>query len=95
MVDKVFGTRLTSTKPASVDAAEKSTVKAGGTSDDKTVTTSTTGQTTLERAMQIAKETPEIDRQKVDEIKNAIARGEFKIDPKAIAKAFIDMTYSQ
>lgn len=96
MVDNVLGTRVTATKSTAVSSVDKANVaKANSVAVDKSPSTSVSGQTTLERAMQIAKDTPEVDRQKVDEIRDSIAKGEFKIDPKAIAKAFVEMTYGQ
>lgn len=45
----------------------------------------------LARASQAMADTPEIDQQKVDDIKAAISRGEFKVDAQAVARAFLDM----
>lgn len=50
-----------------------------------------TGKSVLERAGDSAKSTPDVDLARVNEVKTAIARGEFNIDPKAVARAFINM----
>lgn len=49
------------------------------------------GKSLLERAGERASQTPDVDLARVDEIKTAIARGEFSIDAKAVARAFIQM----
>lgn len=48
----------------------------------------------LERATQLAAAAPEVDQARVDSIKAAIANGEYRIDPEATARAFIDMELS-
>ncbi len=53
---------------------------------------STSVSSLIERAKAAAEHVPEIDRQKVDDIKQAIARGEFQVNPKAVAQAFVSMT---
>ena len=47
------------------------------------------GKGLLERAGERAQSTPEVDTARVDEVKAAIARGEFRIDSKAVARAFM------
>lgn len=53
---------------------------------------STSVSSLIERAKAAAEHVPEVDRQKVDDIKQAIARGEFQVNPKAVAQAFVSMT---
>ena len=53
--------------------------------------TAAAGKGLLERATNSAKSGPDVDTARVNEIKTAIARGEFSIDPKAVARAFINM----
>jgi len=48
----------------------------------------------MARARELATSAPEIDQSRVDSIKDAIARGEYRIDPEATARAFIDMELS-
>ncbi|WP_022955814.1 flagellar biosynthesis anti-sigma factor FlgM [Perlucidibaca piscinae] len=45
----------------------------------------------LARATDIARAAPEIDEAKVARIKEALAKGEFQMNPDAIARAFMDM----
>jgi len=45
----------------------------------------------LSRAARANANTPEVQQSKVDDIKAAIRRGEFKVDSQAVAKAFLDM----
>lgn len=54
--------------------------------------TNSASSSLIERAKAAAEHVPEVDRQKVDDIKQAIARGEFHINPKAVAQAFVSMT---
>ncbi len=54
-------------------------------------TSTTAGKSLLERATNSAKSGTDVDIARVSEIKTAIARGEFSIDPKAVARAFINM----
>lgn len=54
-------------------------------------TSSATGKSLLERATDSAKSSPDVDAARVSEIKIAIARGEFSIDSKAVARAFINI----
>lgn len=44
-----------------------------------------------ERALSLAKASPEINASRIDQIKQAISSGEFSIDAKAVARAFIAM----
>jgi len=50
-----------------------------------------TGKSLLERAGERAKASPDADMARVNEVKAAITRGEFSIDAKAVARAFINM----
>lgn len=65
-------------------AAEAAPMRAG----------SSHGKTLLERASTQAHSAPDVDTARVSEVKAAIARGEFSIDPKAVARAFINMESS-
>ncbi|WP_068859002.1 flagellar biosynthesis anti-sigma factor FlgM [Perlucidibaca aquatica] len=47
--------------------------------------------TLTERAQSLAKASPDVDMSRVRDIKDAISRGEFTIDAKAVARAFIAM----
>mgnify|MGYP000057578696 CR=1 FL=1 len=49
------------------------------------------GKTLVERATDRAKSGPDVDMARVSAVKTAIARGEFSIDPQAVARAFINM----
>lgn len=49
------------------------------------------GKTLMEQASERARSSPEVNNVRVGEVKAAIARGEFTIDPKAVARAFIRM----
>lgn len=49
------------------------------------------GKSLLARASERAQSSPDVDITRVNEVKSAIARGEFSIDPKAVARAFINM----
>lgn len=53
---------------------------------------STSVSSLIERAKVAAEHVPEVNRQQVDDIKQAIARGEFQVNPKAVAQAFVSMT---
>ncbi|MEL0027592.1 MAG: flagellar biosynthesis anti-sigma factor FlgM [Perlucidibaca sp.] len=48
----------------------------------------------LARATALAGAAPEIDQGRIDSIKDAISRGEYRVDPEATARAFIDMELS-
>lgn len=52
---------------------------------------STSGRGLLERAGEAARSAPDADLARVNDIRTAIARGEFNIDAKAVARAFIRM----
>lgn len=69
----------------SVDAASSAPAQAASPS-------SSAASSLLDRAKEAAAHTPEVDRQHVDDIKRAIARGEFQVNPKAVAQAFVTMT---
>jgi negative regulator of flagellin synthesis FlgM len=73
------------TSAAQANAEAAPTVKATGSQ-------STSVSSLIERAKAAAEHVPEVDRQKVDDIKQAIARGEFQVNPKAVAQAFVSMT---
>ena len=45
----------------------------------------------LARAEAAAAGTPQVDRQKVADIKLAMSRGEFRVDARAVAQAFLAM----
>lgn len=49
------------------------------------------GKSLLERASSEADNSPHVDVARVNDIKAAIAQGEFKIDPNAVARAFLKM----
>jgi flagellar biosynthesis anti-sigma factor FlgM len=73
------------TSAAQANAEAAPTVKATGSQ-------STSVTSLIERAKAAAEHVPEVNRQKVDDIKQAIARGEFQVNPKAVAQAFVSMT---
>jgi len=50
-----------------------------------------TSKSLLERAGERASAAPDVDMARVNDIKSAITRGEFSIDAKAVARAFINM----
>lgn len=70
--------RTASAPPASAAASAARTSQAGNSS-------------LLARATMAAHNAPEVDQSRVDAIKTAIARGEFRVDAEATARAFIDM----
>lgn len=48
-----------------------------------------------ERALDVAKASPDVNMSRVEQIKQAISRGEFTLDAKAVARAFIAMENEQ
>ena len=78
--------RSQTTKPENKTSVSNSTTTTAANHDTKT--------SLLERAMSVASNAPDIDMSRVEDIRNAIARGEFKIDPEATARAFIAMELS-
>ncbi len=79
-------------------ARSESATKAAGSPAASSVASSrqapAASSSLLARASQLAAAAPEIDQERVDGIKDAIARGEYHIDPEATARAFIDMELS-
>lgn len=45
----------------------------------------------LSRGISLAKQAPEVDQGRVDALKQAISRGEFQVDARAIASALMAM----
>jgi flagellar biosynthesis anti-sigma factor FlgM len=45
----------------------------------------------LSRGLSLAKQAPEVDQGRVDSLKQAISRGEFQVDARAIASALMAM----
>lgn len=78
---------------AAVIAATQSSANTPATSQ-AAAPSITSASSLMERAKVAVEQMPEVDRQKVDDIKLAIARGEFQINPKAVAQAFVSMTLS-
>ncbi|REH36736.1 FlgM family anti-sigma-28 factor [Paraperlucidibaca baekdonensis] len=77
----------------STDALRESrAAEASARTEDTKATSHSASNSLVDRAKAAAHEAPEIDRQKVDDIKLAIARGEFQVNPKAVAQAFVSMT---
>ncbi len=52
---------------------------------------STHSESLLSRGIALAKQAPEIDQSRVDALKQAISRGEFQVDARAIANALLAM----
>jgi len=75
-------------RPASVARAPEGSSAPTASTDRSSAAT---GSSLLARATDIARAAPEIDDAKVARIKEALAKGEFQINPDAIARAFIDM----
>lgn len=48
-------------------------------------------QTLLSRALDQARQAPDIQQERVDALKAAISRGEFQIDARAVAQALLAM----
>jgi len=71
--------------------AEARTAAAAAPAPAQPRASASTGKSLLERAGERANQAPEVDLARVDEIRTAIARGEFSIDAKAVAHAFIRM----
>lgn len=95
MVDKIHGFGATPLRRHDAGRAEAhttgkpATAPAAGASAGSV--SSVRGDSLLARASQAMADTPEIDQKKVDDIKAAISRGEFKVDAQAVARAFLDM----
>lgn len=47
--------------------------------------------TLLSRALDVASQAPEVNQARVDAIKDAISRGEFRVDARAVANALLAM----
>ncbi len=47
--------------------------------------------TLLKRAESEVNNAPDVDRQQINRIKEAISNGEFQVDPERVAKAFIEL----
>lgn len=95
MVDKIHG--FSATPLRRPDAGRAETARETGkpasapASTGSATVTSVRSDSLLARAEQAMAGTPEIDQKKVDDIKAAISRGEFKVDARAVARAFLDM----
>jgi len=52
---------------------------------------SASSESLLSRGLSLAKQAPEVDQGRVDALKQAISRGEFQVDARAIASALMAM----
>lgn len=91
MVDKIHGFSATPLRRPDAGRAETGKPAAAPTPAGSATVTSVRSDSLLARAEQAMAGTPEIDQKKVDDIKAAISRGEFKVDARAVARAFLDM----
>jgi len=96
MVDKIHGWSTSQPRrtegPARSDAASRAGSTGSSTASKETSESAPAARTTLlEQARARADAAPVVDQAKVDAIKGAISRGEFKIDATAVAKAFVAM----
>jgi len=72
------------------NASDRQEVKSGGTLSEDTVKLSGTAQTLQSQQSKI-NTLPDIDMDKVEQIKNAIAAGEYKIDTQKLANNMASM----
>lgn len=95
MVDKIHGVSATPLRRPDAARAESAGAAARpaapASAPAAATVTSVRSNSLLARAEQAMAGTPEIDQKKVDDIKAAISRGEFKVDARAVARAFLDM----
>ena len=70
------------------DTSAKSDAQAGSGSDAVSLTDTVTRLKSIEARIQ---ELPEVDRERVEEIRRQIDAGEFKIDPKLIAQRIVQL----
>lgn len=93
MVDKIHGWSTSQPRrsegPARTDAVSKTGTPASSKESRESGQAHRT--TLLDQARARADAAPVVDQAKVDAIKGAISRGEFKIDATAVAKAFVAM----
>lgn len=98
MVDKVDGTGLghlrrpdsaAKASPGASEGGEKPAVDA--VAPNQFNSADAAGQSTYEQLKTEVANSQEVSRQKVDEIKAAISRGEFQVDPQRVAQAVIEL----
>lgn len=96
MVDKIndfTGSKaLTTVSNANNDqkAEKSSTAQSTQTTSENSVQLSKSAQQ-LDSIKQIIDRTPDIDQKRVDEVKQALASGELKIDANALAKKMLEI----
>ncbi|MES2719395.1 MAG: flagellar biosynthesis anti-sigma factor FlgM [Pseudomonadota bacterium] len=85
--------KIDNLSPSVVRRIEARSAEARASTPDAAPTRISTppGKTLVERASERAKSEPDVDMARVNAVKTAIARGEFSIDPQAVARAFINM----
>ena len=76
--------------PASVATGKQNAIQSGGTLAEDTVKLSGTAQI-LQNQQSNINSLPDIDMDKVEQIKNAIASGEYKIDTQKLANNMASM----
>jgi len=92
MVDKIGGFNSVPLRRTEQARTEKSGGNAPTASASSAGQASATrNESLLARAERASAGAQEIDQAKVDEIKAAISRGEFKVDSRAVARAFMDL----
>lgn len=93
MVDKIHGWGTTPPRRSEGPARSDAASRAGSTTSAKEASESAPAArvSLLDQARARADAAPVVDQAKVDAIKGAISRGEFKIDATAVAKAFVAM----
>ena len=90
MVDRIDGTN--SLKPNRRPEQERGSAAVGGAAGKLGGNRPNQPDTPLLEGTRLAVANSDgIDRQKVDAIKTAIRNGEFQIDAKAVARAFVDL----
>lgn len=83
-------TERTQKDEISKDSLDTNSVKNGGTMSEDTVRLSGTAQTLKDQESKI-NDMPEVDMDKVEQIKRAIAAGEYKIDSQKLASSMASM----
>lgn len=89
MVNKIDNLSPSLVRRIEARAADARTGKAPETAPART--SAPAGKTLIEQAGERARSSPDVNSARVNDVKAAIARGEFSIDPRAVARAFINM----
>lgn len=96
MINRV-GNKIDESRPADRVSSERAApegTQAGQTSARDTTVQLTSGAQLLERLEKSLESLPAVDSQRVDEIKTAIANGDYEIDAQAVADAMLRLEMS-